>query len=49
MVELEVYRDPQEAAYPDEIHPDYSIQQIADSFVTTYFKSGVNHRLRKTQ
>ncbi|TQC01463.1 DNA-binding protein WhiA, partial [Streptococcus agalactiae] len=28
-------------------HPDYSIQQIADSLETPLSKSGVNHRLRK--
>ncbi|MGT2957420.1 DNA-binding protein WhiA [Streptococcus bovimastitidis] len=28
-------------------HPDYSIQQIADSLETPISKSGVNHRLRK--
>ncbi|MBM7636938.1 DNA-binding protein WhiA [Streptococcus saliviloxodontae] len=28
-------------------HPDYSIQQIADSLETPLTKSGVNHRLRK--
>ncbi|HFI0127322.1 TPA: DNA-binding protein WhiA [Streptococcus suis] len=28
-------------------HPDYSIQQLADSLTTPITKSGVNHRLRK--
>lgn len=28
-------------------HPDYSIQQIADSMETPITKSGINHRLRK--
>ena len=28
-------------------HPDYSIQQIADSLEIPITKSGVNHRLRK--
>ena len=28
-------------------HPDYSIQQIADSLQQPISKSGVNHRLRK--
>ena len=28
-------------------HPDYSIQQIADSLQVPISKSGVNHRLRK--
>ncbi len=28
-------------------HPDYSIQQLADSLSTPISKSGVNHRLRK--
>ena len=28
-------------------HPDYSIQQLADSLSTPLAKSGVNHRLRK--
>ena len=28
-------------------HPDYSIQEIADSLETPLSKSGVNHRLRK--
>ncbi|WP_019793354.1 DNA-binding protein WhiA, partial [Streptococcus sobrinus] len=28
-------------------HPDYSIQEIADSLETPLSKSGINHRLRK--
>ena len=39
--------DLQEVAYIRMNHPDYSIQQIADSLQVPISKSGVNHRLRK--
>jgi len=39
--------DLQEVAYIRMNHPDYSIQQIADSLQQPISKSGVNHRLRK--
>ena len=39
--------DLQEVAYIRMNHPDYSIQQIADSLQKPISKSGVNHRLRK--
>lgn len=37
----------QEVATPRVNHPDYSIQQLADSMESPLTKSGVNHRLRK--
>lgn len=39
--------DLQEVAYLRVNHPDYSIQQLADSLSKPLTKSGVNHRLRK--
>lgn len=39
--------DLQEVAQLRIQHPDYSIQQLADSLTTPITKSGVNHRLRK--
>ena len=39
--------DLQEVAQLRIQHPDYSIQQLADSLSTPLTKSGVNHRLRK--
>ena len=39
--------DLQEVAYIRMNHPDYSIQQLADSLSRPLTKSGVNHRLRK--
>ncbi|MGT2784073.1 DNA-binding protein WhiA [Streptococcus merionis] len=39
--------DLQEVAVLRLAHPDYSIQQLADSLTTPITKSGVNHRLRK--
>ena len=39
--------DLQEVAYLRVNHPDYSIQQLADSLNKPLTKSGVNHRLRK--
>jgi len=39
--------DLQEVAQLRIQHPDYSIQQLADSLSTSLTKSGVNHRLRK--
>lgn len=39
--------DLQEVAQLRIQHPDYSIQQLADSLVHPITKSGVNHRLRK--
>ena len=39
--------DLQEVAHLRVNHPDYSIQQLADSLSKPLTKSGVNHRLRK--
>jgi len=39
--------DLQEVAHLRIQHPDYSIQQLADSLTNPLTKSGVNHRLRK--
>ena len=39
--------DLQEVAYLRVNHPDYSIQQLAESLSKPLTKSGVNHRLRK--
>ena len=39
--------DLQEVAQLRIQHPDYSIQQLADSLSQPLTKSGVNHRLRK--
>ena len=39
--------DLQEVAHLGVNHPDYSIQQLADSLSKPLSKSGVNHRLRK--
>ena len=39
--------DLQEVAQLRIQHPDYSIQQLADSLSRSLTKSGVNHRLRK--
>ncbi|WP_155974160.1 DNA-binding protein WhiA [Streptococcus ruminantium] len=39
--------DLQEIAQLRILHPDYSIQQLADSLSNPITKSGVNHRLRK--
>jgi DNA-binding protein WhiA len=39
--------DLQEVAHLRIQHPDYSIQQLADSLTNPLSKSGVNHRLRK--
>ncbi|MGT2845998.1 DNA-binding protein WhiA [Streptococcus massiliensis] len=39
--------DLQEVAHLRLQHPDYSIQQLADSLTKPLTKSGVNHRLRK--
>lgn len=39
--------DLQEVAYLRMQHPDYSLQQLADSLSQSITKSGVNHKLRK--